>query len=172
MHGRLGSATLSQLAFQAESNQNFWRKKSQWDNKAVKKGGKGKIYLLDAEKEKRKKMKMNKCVRVHAETSPLMYLFIFIFVFCTSQVFFFFFLHGAVSWDSQQLKCSMTEFSPALKKTKQNTTTNVFKVNKHTASISKTILNATIPGRLCLSKIHWRSDGFFLRLHITHSYQG
>ena len=33
MHGRLGSATLSQLAFPEESDPNFLWEKSQWDNR-------------------------------------------------------------------------------------------------------------------------------------------
>ena len=37
MHRRLGSATLSQLAFTGDSNPNFLWKKSRWDNTFVKK---------------------------------------------------------------------------------------------------------------------------------------
>ena len=37
MHRRLGSATLSQLAFPGEGNPNFPWEKSHWDNKVVKK---------------------------------------------------------------------------------------------------------------------------------------
>ena len=37
MHSRLGSATVSQLAFRGESNPNFLREKSQWDNTVVQK---------------------------------------------------------------------------------------------------------------------------------------
>ena len=35
MHRRLGSATLSELAFPGESNSNFPREKSHWDNTVV-----------------------------------------------------------------------------------------------------------------------------------------
>ena len=41
-HRRLGSATLSQLAFPGESNTNFAWEKFQWDNTVVKK-----IFLED-----------------------------------------------------------------------------------------------------------------------------
>ena len=41
MHSRLGSATLSQLAFPGESNLNFPWEKSQLDNTVVKKKKKG-----------------------------------------------------------------------------------------------------------------------------------
>ena len=37
MHRRLGSATLSQVAFPRENNPDFPWEKSQWDNAAVKK---------------------------------------------------------------------------------------------------------------------------------------
>ena len=46
MHHRLGSVTLLQLAFPGESNPNFPRKKSHWDNTVVKK-----------KKERKKKMR-------------------------------------------------------------------------------------------------------------------
>ena len=36
MHGRLGSATLLQLAFPGEGNPNFNWKKSHWENTGVK----------------------------------------------------------------------------------------------------------------------------------------
>ena len=36
-HRRLGSATLSQIAFPGENNPNLWREKSTWENTVVKK---------------------------------------------------------------------------------------------------------------------------------------
>ena len=44
MHRRLGSATLSQLAFPREGNPNFLWEKSHWDN-IVEKNVKEKIFL-------------------------------------------------------------------------------------------------------------------------------
>ena len=48
-HRRLGSATLSQIAFPGESNPNLWREKSKWENTVVKK--------------KKKKLSTWKCAR-------------------------------------------------------------------------------------------------------------
>ena len=45
MHRRLGSATLSQLAFSGEGNANFPWEKSHWDNTAVKSNNKKKVVL-------------------------------------------------------------------------------------------------------------------------------
>ena len=46
MHLRLGSATLSQLAFPGEGNLNFPWEKSHWDNAGVKKKKKRRIFFL------------------------------------------------------------------------------------------------------------------------------
>ena len=45
MYSRLGSATLSQLAFSGERNPNFPWEKSHWDNTAVKSNNKKKVVL-------------------------------------------------------------------------------------------------------------------------------
>ena len=44
-HSKLGSATLSQLAFSGEGNANFPWEKSHWDNTAVKSNNKKKVVL-------------------------------------------------------------------------------------------------------------------------------
>ena len=47
MHSRLGSATLSQLAFPGESNPNFPWEKSHWNNTVLKSGEKKEDMIHD-----------------------------------------------------------------------------------------------------------------------------
>ena len=62
MRGRLGSATLQQLAFPGESNLNFPWEKSYWDNTVVKSNFKKSKSKYNADHDKvfdKKKVKVN-----------------------------------------------------------------------------------------------------------------